>query len=304
MNLMLILQILFNTFLPIALLTISSFAIILIFKTSATTNFAQGMISTFGAYISALVFTKLNVPVFVAILCGMLFGFLFGILVDWGIIRRAKIVTPVGKQMITMGIVLVLLGLIPLFVQLAGDIRLGPIVEGNISLFPHPDTGVARVITSKHRLVAVIIAIVVLAGLFSALKFTKWGLAVRATANNENIASLMGINTKMITAMSWAIAGALGALAASLLVGTKGILTTTDVGMMTTTQVEGFLAGVAGGFSTFHGPVIAAFIMQITRNFSDFYVSQYSTFIIYGLVLFIVMIKPYGLFGKKVIKKV
>lgn len=304
MDFALIIQLLANAFLPMAILTLSSFAIILIFKTSTTTNFAQGMISTFGAYVTALFFAKYGVPIYFAIIIGIVFGFLVGVIVDYGIIRRAKIVTPVGKQMITMGIVLIFLGIIPLFVSFAGDIYVPPIIEGSVRLFYDEGRGYHRVIISNHSLLGLGVSLVILASLFLALKFTRWGLAVRATANNERVASLMGINTKMITAISWAIAGGIGALAASFLAGTMSLLTTSEVGMMTTVQVQGFLASVLGGFSTFHGPVVAAFIITITRSFTDFYVSQYSLFIIYGLILAFVMIKPYGIFGKKVTKKV
>ena len=304
MDFALFLQLLANAFLPTALLVLSSFAIILIFKTSTTTNFAQGMISTFGAYVTALFFSKFGIPIYWSILVGVVFGFLVGVFVDRGIIRRAKIVTPVGKQMITMGIVLILLGIIPLFVSFAGDIQVPPIVSGSVRLIYDEVRGYYRVIISNHDLVALIISLVILAILFFSLKFTRWGLAVRATANNEKVASMMGINTKMITAVSWAIAGGIGSLAASFLAGTMSLLTTSEVGMMTTVQIQGFLAAVLGGFSTFHGPVVAAFIITITRSFSDYFLSQYSTFIIYGIVLLVVMIKPYGLFGKKVIKKV
>ncbi len=304
MDLALFFQLLANAFLPTALLTLSSFAIILIFKTSTTTNFAQGMISTFGAYTTALFFAKYGLPIYWAILVGVVFGFLVGIVVDLGIIRRAKIVTPVGKQMITMGIVLIFLGIIPLFVSLAGDIQVAPVMDGSVRLFYDEGVGYHRVIISNHSLVALVVSLLILAALFISLKFTRWGLAVRATANNEKVASMMGINTKMITAVSWAIAGGIGALAASFLAGTMSLLTTSEVGMMTTVQIQGFLSAVLGGFSTFHGPVVAAFVITLTRSFSDYFVSQYSTFIIYGVVLLIVMIKPYGLFGKKVIKKV
>ena len=56
----------------------------------------------------------------------------------------------------------------------------------------------------------------IIIGLFVALKYTKWGLSVRSVAGNETVAGMMGVNTRWVTAFTWAIAGGLGALAASL----------------------------------------------------------------------------------------
>ena len=91
------------------------------------------------------------------------------------------------------------------------------------------------------------------------LKFTKWGIGVRATASNEKVASMMGVNTKRITLTSWAIASALGALAAALYAPT---IFTLSPNMMVGMQVNGFLAAVLGGFAIlFGGPIVAAVLM-------------------------------------------
>lgn len=287
-----------GSFLTLSVIALSSFAIILIFKTSITTNFAQGMVSAFGAFFAAYLITMHGWNMWLAVLFGIVSGFLMGIFIDFGIIRRAKIVTPVGKQMITMGIVLVLLGLIPiLFIQMQ-EVAIPRVSDAVIRLFD------GKIIVLWHDLIALITATVILSVLFILLKYSRWGLAVRATASNERVASMMGINTRVITAMSWSIAGGMGALAAIFLAASKPLLTSTDVGLMTPIQIQGFLAAVFGGFQTFHGPVIGSIIIVISRVFLNYVSSEWSPFIVYGLVLIVILIKPLGLFGKKVIKKV
>ena len=242
-----------------SVIALSTFAIILIFKTSTTTNFAQGMVSAFGAFFSAYLYTRLGWNMWVTFGIGILTGFILGLVIDFGIIRRAKIVTPVGKQMITMGIVLVLLGIIPPLFIGGTEVVVPRVSDKVIRLFD------GRVILLWHDLIALFVAATLLGVVFILLKYSRWGLAVRATASNERVASMMGINTKVITAMSWSIAGGMGALGAIFLAGARPILTSTDVGLMTPIQIQGFLAAVFGGFQTFHGPVIGSLIISLMR---------------------------------------
>jgi branched-chain amino acid transport system permease protein len=125
---------------------------------------------------------------------------------------------------------------------------------------------------------------------------------VRATASNETVASMMGVNTKFITAMSWGLAGGIGALASALFAPT---VFTLSPDLMLGLQINGFLAAVLGGFSTFAGPMIAAFIIPISRVFAwQFLSNEWSNAIVYLLVLLIILIKPVGLLGKRIAKKV
>ncbi len=99
----------------------------------------------------------------------------------------------------------------------------------------------------KMGLLAFTLAVVVLAAVFAALKFTRWGLSVRATAANETVAQMLGVNTRVITAFSWALAGGLATLGGFF----TGAGTALNVTLMGNAQVYGFLACVLGGFGSF-----------------------------------------------------
>ena len=115
------------------------------------------------------------------------------------------------------------------------------------------------------------------------------------------------INTKVITAISWGIAGALGAVAAVIYVGNA---TFSNSLVMTSTQINAFLAGILGGFITFHGPVVGAVIIYLLNAIVGCIcvhvpeLSMWKPVIVYGIVMLLVLIKPQGLFGKKMVKKV
>ena len=301
-----------GSLLSICITCLAAFAVTLIFKTSTTTNFAQGSIAALGCYVTADLFNKYGVPVWLALFPGIIVGVLVGLFIDIVIFRRGKNVNAVGKQIITMGLVSIVFGGIPLVFGNPESIPFEPfyntVKAGVAPNFLVPFLG-GELVISKHAVVCLVITAVVLAALFLLLKFSKWGLAVRATASNEFTAELMGINTHVITAMSWAIAGALGVLAAVMYAGGG---TKIGVSFMTTIQVNAFLAGILGGFSTFYGPVVGAVCIPLASscvgflaNFPGMYgITRWNMVIVYVLMLIVILIKPQGLMGKPIVKKV
>lgn len=309
MSLQQILSMFFQGLTGAAFLSLVTMAIVLIFKTSFTTNFAQGSIAMFSAYTITAVFSKFFIVQFpninavvlliISILIGIIVGFLFGIIIDVFIIRKAKYSNAVTKQMITMGIILVISGILPI---VFGVFPLATPKFLSTKVYLVNVGGSIPWYIPSHNLISIIIAAIVLIVLFVMLKYTKWGLGVRATASNEVVASMMGVNTKFITAMSWGIAGGLGALAAALYAPT---IYTLAPDMMINLQVNGFLAAILGGFSSFGGPIIAAIIIPFARVLAWQFISNtWANAIVYILVLLLILIKPVGLFGKKIAKKV
>lgn len=318
-----------NSVLNICVLALATTGIVLIFKTSTTTNFAQGMMATFGAFVTSSLLVRYaevlvryaedsdqmprllrmlievldSMPhlliMLLVMLAGALTAFLIGIFIDVVIIRNSKVATPVGKQMITMGLVLVLSGIMPLlFNTIAAPIPKLSTPEQTNKLFTL--FGQELSITT-HAFYALIITIILLGTLFSLLRFTKWGLGVRATASNEIVASMMGVNTKVITALSWAIAGFLGGVAAVLLTPNA---TNVTVSLMIPTQVNGFMAAILGSFGSFLGPLIASILIPVLTGLLSFIVPLWQNAIVYVIILVLVLVKPMGLFGRKVAKKV
>ena len=280
-------------------------AITMIFKTSFTTNFSQGVISAFGAYAVANVMTKQGLSIWLALPVGMMVAMLIAVVIDVGIFRRGRYVNALGKQIITMGLISIFANAMPLIFGLDNTPSIPKFVQGNISFAVEGKD----VTITKNALVCLAISILVIAAVFLLLRFSKWGLAVRATASNEYVAGMMGINTHVVTAISWGLAGALGALAATINASNG---TTIGVYYMTNYQVFAFLAGILGGFGTFHGPVIAAVMIPLTNNLVQYFVNVigkpeltgWSMVIVYAIALVVIFFKPQGIFGKKIARKV
>ena len=284
---------------------LAAFAVTLIFKTSYTTNFAQAVISAVGAYVAVEVVysSSYTLPIWVGAIIGVVVSFLLGVTIDVVIFRNGRYVNILGKQIITMGLISIIIGLIP-FVFKVFQLESIPAMP----LIPLTDgIKVGGLFIQYNTMLVVAITVIMLTVAFILLHKSKWGLSVRATASNEIVAGMMGINTKVITATSWGIAGAFGAVAAIIYI-SKFPLSSGYI--LASTQVNAFLAGILGGFITFHGPILGAVIIYlvdvivgcIAIHVSE--VSSWKSAIVYLVVMLLVLWKPQGLFGKKMVKKV
>ena len=300
-----ILQTIVNSLPTIGRYALVTIGIVLIFRTTATTNFAQGLIATFGTFVvtwASLTYTAL--PLWVCLLLGMAAAFALGMFVDVALIRRARRITPSGKQMITMGVMMIL-------------VNVTPVLFRDITLWTRPGKSFSTAIISfqlfgytlnitEMGLLAFVLAAMVLSLVFAALKFTKWGLGVRATAANENVAQMLGVNTRVITAFSWALAGALASLGGFF----TGAGTALNVTLMGNAQIYGFLACVLGGFGSFPAPILGAVIIPLIYNFAGNpaimgpNAGMWQNLITFVVVLLLILIFPNGILGKKYIKKV
>lgn len=282
---------------------LATFAVTLIFKTSYTTNFAQGVIAALGAYVTVELMYSYGLPIWAVAIAGVIVAFLIGVAIDVLIFRNGRYVNALGKQIITMGLISIIIGLIP-FIFSVSHMEAIPALP-----FIHLTEGfnIGDVYIQYNTVVAVVITLVLLVAVFILLQKSKWGLSVRATASNEIVAGMMGINTKVITAVSWGIAGAFGAVAAIIYIGN---VTLSNGYIMTTTQINAFLAGILGGFATFYGPVFGAVIIYLLNVLVGCLcihipsLSNWMSAIVYLIVMLLVLWKPQGLFGKKMVKKV
>ena len=287
-----LIQILLNSLETGGIYALATLGIILIYRTSITTNYAQGSISMFNAFLAAYILRGTGWPSWIVAILGMISALVIGILVDRIVISKAIKTHPVSKQIITLGLIMIFLGVAPLI------FGTDPL---QFSRFVYGSQKVMDATISYNAIVNIIVGIVIMVVLFLMLQKSKWGLSVRATASNDIVARMMGIPTPLITMGSWAIAAALGTLAALMLAPTTSV----NLSMMDGVQVIALLACVFGGFQTFYGPVIAAYIIGAASNLISFYISSiWSDSLLYLFILTVILFKPNGLFGKKIVKKV
>jgi len=235
----------------------------------------------------------MDLPLGIGVVAAILMAIVLGCLVDFVIIRRVKKVAPITKQILTLGLIMVFVGLAPMVfgvdpLSLPKFIPSGAIPVAGASL-------------SHNGLLNIVLGVVIMLVLFYVLQKTKMGIAIRTTASNEPVARLMGVPTRNVTLFAWALAAVLGALAGIM----NAPATTVTTGVMDTVQINALIACVLGGFQTFYGPILGAYIIAVGSNLLNFYVSSvWGTQIMYLLILLFVVFRPQGLIGKKIVKKV
>ena len=129
---------LINTFLgsliSMCVTALVTLAITLIFRTSFTTNFSQGVISAFGAYVAAWAISNMGLPVWVAIPLAMLSSMAIAVVVDVGIFRNGRYVNALSKQIITMGLISIITGLIPVVFGEINSYMIDSFIPGNLTI--------------------------------------------------------------------------------------------------------------------------------------------------------------------------
>lgn len=287
------LNLLFNSLQTGSVYALAALAIVLIFRTSRTTNFAQGSIGTLNAYVAAVILYSWGWSIWAVAIVSMVTAFLTGVLIDTFIIRPAAKTNRIAKQIITLGIIMIITGITPILFGV-DPYRLPRFIgSGEIELL---GAGL-----KYNTLFVVLLSLLFMGAIFWFIQNTKWGLAIRVTASNEITSKLMGVPTKTVTMMSWATAAMLGTLAAIIIAPQASV----NPNMMFNVQVSAFFAGVFGGFQTFYGPVLAAFIIAFARNSMAFYITDiWGDVIVYMAILVFLFFKPYGIFGKPPVKKV
>lgn len=272
---------------------LATLGIIIIFRTSNITHFAQGSMGMFNAFVVTVLVAKAGLPLWAAVLGGMCSAIATGCLVDFFIIRRAKKVSPVAKQIITLGLMLIFVGIAPMIFGV-DPLSLPKFIDSGTVSF-------AGASISYNGLFNILLGFVIMGGLFYVLQRTKMGIAIRTTASNEPVARLMGVPTRNVTLFAWALAACLGCLSGVMIAPTTSV----TVNLMDSVQVNALIACVLGGFQTFYGPVLGAYIIGIGKNLLVYYVSSvWGEQLLYLLILLFIVFRPQGLVGKKFIKKV
>ncbi|KAF0197031.1 MAG: Inner-membrane translocator [Bacillota bacterium] len=272
---------------------LAALGLVLIYRTAKMSNFAQGTIGMFNAYIAYFVLARTNLPLPAVAILSVIVAFVVGALIELVIMRRASSTIPMGKPIMTLGLIIIFQGLAPMI--------FGPVPFQFPRFVQKPALDIAGVKMLPNTLVIISVTIILVAILFYVLQNTRLGLAVRVTAANETTARLMGVPTRAVSLGAWSVATALGALSAIMV----APLTSVTVTMMETIHLNSFIAAILGGFSTFHGPVVGAFILGVANNIISYYISsKWVVAILYTCILAFTIFKPQGLFGKAFVKKV
>lgn len=275
-----------------ALYALVAIGLVLINKATDIVNFAQGESVTVGAYMGWLFVTEFHMPYFAAIGAVMVASALVGVVVE-RVAYRPLIKSPAFTVILaTLAVGLIIQNVIRLIWHdtprtISGALSAEPIEFGGVLITP-------------ERLGIMLTLVVVVTALMLFFRLTKLGKAMRATAQSQEAASLMGINVSGIFSKTWALGTALGGIAGMLIAPLVGI--NTELGAV---LIPGFVAAIVGGFTSIPGAIVGGLMVGILENFAGVYVSSsFKRVVSFAILIAVLMIKPSGLFGKPVRKQV
>jgi branched-chain amino acid transport system permease protein len=269
---------------------------VLIFKATGILNLATGAFMTLGAYICLTALDKIGAPFWMAFLCTLGFAVVMGIVIE-RIILRPLIGEPIiSVVMITIGLSSILQGLTHII--WSPDYRSFP------EIFPPEPLDLRFAVVPSGLLWGFIFAAIGTIVFILIFKVTRTGVAMRATASDQQAALSMGISVRWVFALSWsfgAVAAAIGGIVIGNISGISIYLG--DIGLKVLAVI------ILGGLDSIGGAILGGLIIGILENLAGLYldpvfgggVKDVAPFFI--LVL-IIMIRPYGLFGKKIIERV
>jgi len=265
---------------------------VLIYKSTKVLNFAQGELLMVGAYIFFAVSIKFQLGFLATLLIALSFSFLLGILIEVVILRRFIGEPIFSVIMVTVGLASVLRSLVGL-IWGHEEKRLDLFFSDKVFSFFDLKIFQSHVFTILTSLILFIIFL-----LF--FKHSKIGLAMRSTAENQDVSLLMGISVKLVFAISWAIAAMVATLG-GLFWGNLGFLHTN----MSHIGLKAFSVAILGGLDSVGGALIGGLIIGIIESLVGGYIEAGIGELAAYVALFLILIlRPYGIFGSEEIERV
>ncbi|MBC8392463.1 MAG: branched-chain amino acid ABC transporter permease [Deltaproteobacteria bacterium] len=269
---------------------------VLIYKCSGVLNLAMGELTLIGAYVS-LSFYSMGVPFLLALLFSLIIGFILGILTERIFLDRLIGEPVLTVIMVTVGLSFFFKGIVELVwgtdtrvftppVFSIEPIRIGPLVIGQVYMW---------------SFVAAILLLIIFVCFF---KYTHWGLAMQATADDEMAAMSLGVSARFVYATAWAIAFMAAGVGGTLLGNINGLnISIGHLGLLVLPAV------VLGGLNSVPGAIAGGIIIGLLQNLCGTYLDKYFPGGVKEIAPFVFMavfllFKPYGLWGWERIERV
>ncbi|GGC80844.1 branched-chain amino acid ABC transporter permease [Tersicoccus solisilvae] len=270
-------------------------AIVLVNQATGLINFAQGGLAVLSAYV-AYACLGAGVPLLVAVLIAVALSFVLGGLIERFLIRRFEGGDPDTAVVVTIGLLTLVTG-ITAVIWGYNNLQFP-------SLFPLTSVNLLGAVVSVRSLATTATIVAIMAILQVLFMKTKLGLALRAVADNPRSSALSGLPVGRLLMVGWGLAAALGAVAGALV---APQLTLTP-GMLDGALVYALAAVILGGLDSPIGAVVAAWAIGVLENLVAVYVPlighDLKIAVPFVLIVIILVIRPQGLFGRKVVVRV
>ena len=269
---------------------------VLVYKATDAVNFAQGEFVMIAGFVAVGALTVAGIPLGISILSALVAMIAFGFALERVMLRKLIGRPVIAVVMATIGLAAILRGLGPFGIfqgtrTLPLPLRDEPFILGPLFIPP-------------IQLVGGVVSLLFLAGFGLFFLKSRKGIAMRAVADNQQVAMAMGINVQRYFGLAWAMTGVVSALG--------GVLWGNMLGVDVNLALVGFKVFpvvILGGLDSIPGAIIGGLIVGIVENVAAGYVDPYvgggtKDFAPYVLMIVALMIRPYGIFGKRIIERV
>jgi len=278
------------------LLVLLAMGLTLTYITTAVPNFAQGSFAVFGSYIALTFFRLFGLHPYESLPITFVLGGLLGVSCYVFVLRPLirKEATVVTLMIATLALDLILLGMMGAYSGYLTSITHKPSAK---FIFTHLDFSIFS--TSAILVVSSLVIVLTLAGLFILLYKTKFGIALRASMENPELAEIMGVNVEYTRLFSWFLSGALSGMAGCLLPFKQEIVPATGAIII----VSIFAASIVGGLSSIYGALLGGYIVGISESLITYELSiffgtgilVYSRVISLAILIVTLLLAPKGL---------
>lgn len=267
-------------------------ALVMIYQATHEVNFAQGEMATFSTYV-ALALIGAGFSYWAAFFGAVAISFIIGLLIERILMRpmaNAPVLSSVG----------IFIGLLLIFNAVSGWI-----FGYTIKTFPSPFEGGNPMLggfVSPHELGATAVTLIMLLAVYVFFRFTKLGLAMRATAYNPVSSRLVGIRVGWMLALGWGLAASIGAVAGMMV----APIVFLDPNMMAGILLYAFAGALLGGINNPLGAVIGGFAVGVIENIGGAYLVGTELKLTLALVIIVgvLVVKPTGILGRAVVSRV
>lgn len=267
---------------------------VLIYKATETVSFAQGELMMLGAFCGLAAMSMLGFPFWLAVLSAIAAMAVFGVVLERLVIRPILGQPAFSIVMLTIGIGYVARGLVTMIPGIGTETHALEVPYRNVTW------NIGSLVLSAEQMVVIAVTAVLCAALFAMFRYSKLGIAMQASSQNQLAAYYMGIPVKRLNGLVWGLAAAVAAVAGLLLAPITFVYA--NMGFI---GLKAFPAAVVGGFGSLPGAIVGGLIIGIVESLSGFYLPEgFKDIAAYIVVLIMLMVRPNGLFGEKLRKKV
>jgi branched-chain amino acid transport system permease protein len=267
---------------------------VLIYNATETVSFAQGELMMLGAFCALAAMAFMGFPFWLAVLSAIVAMAAFGVLLERIVIRPILGQPAFSIVMLTIGIGYVARGLITMIPNIGTDTHTLPV--------PYKDQvlNVGALVLNLEQMAVIAATAALCLLLYAVFKYSKVGIAMQAASQNQLAAYYMGIPVKTLNGLVWGLSAAAAAIAGLLLAPITFVHA--NMGFI---GLKAFPAAVVGGFGSLPGAIVGGLVIGIVESLAGFYLPEgFKDTAAYIVVLLMLMVKPNGLFGEKLRKKV